>query len=100
MGSSCTKDVQPSLSLRVRLCVIVGTMGERVHRGETGYVPLVDVEATYRRVRADVMTLTPFQLRWSHRKARRKAEAGGTHELVALKAITDEYRQRGMEVPS
>jgi len=63
------------------------------------HVSLSEVEATYRRVRTDVMTLTPLQLRWCHRRAKRRARSGSTHDLVVLKAIADEYRHRGIEAP-
>jgi hypothetical protein len=64
------------------------------------WVPLKEAETTYRRVQADVRMLSPFQLRWSFRRARRRAESGNTHDLVTLRAIKDEFLLRGMEPPT
>lgn len=62
-------------------------------------VPLREVAATYRRVAADVRMLSPFQLRWSLRRARRRAVSGHVDDVVTVRAIEQEFTARGLEMP-
>jgi len=60
------------------------------------------VAEVYRQARRDASDVTPLWLRWGYRQLRRRRERGQLDDagLASMRAICDELRSRGLELPT